>query len=125
MLGTLSSLISSQGDDEYAYLEWNWSAAGDDYLLAVNYTVENWDDPDIPDDIDEESREKMIGSIVDSFGEMFGIDTKDTDWYNTNYYDDWEDWDDGDVYYFDEDGMINGASADGECVETEIVVSNG
>ena len=97
MLNTLSSLVSSDGYDEYTYLSWNWSAAGDDYLLAVNYVTETWDEPDIPDYIDDSAREKMKKALSKAFGDIYDID--DAEWGGS--------WDYGSYYDYSWDGMFD------------------
>lgn len=87
MLNTLSSLVGSgSGEYDYASLNWNWSAAGSDYLLSVSYNTETWDDPDDPVAIDEGDRKKMKKSIVDAFGDLYEIDMDDDDWYGGSSY---------------------------------------
>ena len=87
MLSTLSSLVeNNSSSDGYSSLRWNWAAAGEDYLLSVNFVTETWEDPDLPDDIDEGDRKKMKRSIVDAFGDLYEIDMEDDDWYGGSSY---------------------------------------
>ncbi len=83
MLTTLSSLAERDDTEEvYTYVNWNWAAVDKDYLLSVSIETESWEDPDLPDDIDEADRKKMQKSLKDAFGDVYDI--SDDDW-NTGW----------------------------------------